>query len=175
MKYGYRNRTFPVAAEVVGPELERIWQASGEQKLKPVAIVEAAKSAASPLHGCFEWHDGKAAKKYRLVQARWLSRSVEVTLQPGDPPKPLFVNVIEGPRGDRDRFYQHITVLVQRQDECRSAIQILNRQMEAIKMTIEQVAGLIRRDSPEDARAARVAELSETIRTAQEIVGDLAA
>lgn len=52
-----------------------------EQKHKRVTaeqIVKEARGANSPLHSFFEWDNTKAAKAYRLVQARHMIRSVVV-------------------------------------------------------------------------------------------------
>lgn len=53
-------------------ELRRIENERG--KLLPKDVVEAARSATSPLHPHFEWDDSEAAEKYRLDQARTLIR-----------------------------------------------------------------------------------------------------
>lgn len=47
-------------------------------RLTPEAVLAAAKDPDSPLHGHFEWDDGKAAAEHRLHQARTLIRSVKV-------------------------------------------------------------------------------------------------
>ena len=49
--------------------------------LYPKDVVNAARNPNSPLHGAFEWDDGIAAEKFRLVQARELIR-VQVTMIP---------------------------------------------------------------------------------------------
>lgn len=54
-----------------------------EGRLTPRAVVEAARSKASPLHGCFEWDDKKAAAKHRLDTARRLIVSVEMSVKYG--------------------------------------------------------------------------------------------
>lgn len=52
-----------------------------EQKHKRVTaerVVTEARSAQSPLHGFFEWDNTKAAKAYRLEQARHMIRSIVI-------------------------------------------------------------------------------------------------
>jgi hypothetical protein len=63
-------------ATAVGKCIEAI-----EQKHKRVTaerVVKEARNAQSPLHGFFEWDNTKAAKAYRLEQARHMIRSVVV-------------------------------------------------------------------------------------------------
>ena len=43
------------------------------EEFTPEEIVEAAEDETTELHKCFEWDDSKAAKGYRLYQARILT------------------------------------------------------------------------------------------------------
>jgi hypothetical protein len=47
-------------------------------RLTPEDVVKSAARKTSPLHEYFEWDEKKAAKKYRLMQARQLIRSVTI-------------------------------------------------------------------------------------------------
>jgi len=49
-----------------------------EGRLTADRVVESARPLTSPLHSEFEWNDGEAAHKYRIVQARKLIQSVTV-------------------------------------------------------------------------------------------------
>ena len=46
--------------------------------LNPELVINAAREEGSVLHPFFEWDDGVAAERYRLVQARGLMRRVNV-------------------------------------------------------------------------------------------------
>lgn len=61
--------------------------------LTPEAVVDAATPEDSPLHPHFEWNDGVAGHKFRLVQAREMIRKVRVTVitSPKEPPKHIRV------------------------------------------------------------------------------------
>ncbi len=50
-------------------------------KLRPQAVVDAAKDEDSPLHNAFCWDDAEAARLYRLDQARRLIRSFKVVIE----------------------------------------------------------------------------------------------
>ena len=69
-------------AETVGTELERIEKSAGE--LTPELVLKRATPKNSTLHPCFEWDNTKAAEGYRLEQARYLLRSVEVVVESDD-------------------------------------------------------------------------------------------
>lgn len=68
-----------VEQEAIKAELERIAGENGGL-LTPDAVVEAAASKSSVLHGEFEWDARKAAHAYRVEQARSLIRSVRVVI-----------------------------------------------------------------------------------------------
>lgn len=81
-------------------ELERIRERDG--LLTSAAVVEAARSDASPLHPRFEWDDTVAAHEHRLHQARGLIRTfeAEVVLPSGKVSLPVYSNVkIADPAG----------------------------------------------------------------------------
>lgn len=65
-----------VTAQVVGDTLKKL--EAEHNVVTPAAVVSIARPRTAPLHGCFEWDDGRAAEKYRLDQARLIIRSVEV-------------------------------------------------------------------------------------------------
>lgn len=101
MKTAYEWATgFPaprgVSAKLAGSELERIRRAN-KGALKAENVVDASRHKTAPLHACFEWHDGRAAEKWRLKQARDLIGAI-VTLELEDgkrakSPVRAFVNV----------------------------------------------------------------------------------
>lgn len=65
------------------------------RKLRPQAVVDAARPEDSPLHGAFCWDDGVAAEKYRLIQAQELIRSFRVEIERDGKPVevPVFLNI----------------------------------------------------------------------------------
>jgi hypothetical protein len=47
----------------------------------PKIVLEDAKDAASPLHDWFEWNDSVAAERYRITQAAYILRSINVIVE----------------------------------------------------------------------------------------------
>ena len=67
----------PVArVELVRTGLRTIWEQTG--RLVPAEIVDLAADPAHPLHPCFEWDDGEAGRKFRILEAAMMIRSVKV-------------------------------------------------------------------------------------------------
>lgn len=62
-------------ARVIGAEVEKLGQHTTAEQL-----LAAASSKRSPLHRFFTWDDTEAARQYRLDEARYLLRSVKVTI-----------------------------------------------------------------------------------------------
>lgn len=70
-------------------ELDRIKALHPQKLLEPKAVIAAARNKRSPLHGCFEWDQRRAAERYLLQQARQLiaQYTVIVTTRSGEPIK----------------------------------------------------------------------------------------
>lgn len=86
---------------VVDRELDRIYKK--HRTVTTELVVEAAKDADHPLHGYFEWDDGKAAQKYRHSQALQMimaSKMVVVLKDAGEGPP----RVVHGERPEVRRL-----------------------------------------------------------------------
>ncbi|ALC12471.1 hypothetical protein [Sphingopyxis sp. 113P3] len=95
-----------IEAQVAGEELERI-RVRNNGRLENADVVDAARDKKSPLHPAFEWDDKKAASAYRLDQAGYLIRSIDVVItKDATEPKPIraFVSV----KRDADRSYTSV-------------------------------------------------------------------
>lgn len=95
-----------INAKVAGQELERI-RTKHNGRLTADAVLAEAKNKTSPLHGAFEWSDSKAAQQFRLQQALYLVRSIEVVVQQSKTKATnarAFVSVVM----DKDRSYTSI-------------------------------------------------------------------
>lgn len=74
---------YSVDAQTAGNELERI--RSVHNGLTPEAVVDESRPEDAPLHPVFQWDDKEAAKKYRLIQAQQLIRSITIVVEhPGE-------------------------------------------------------------------------------------------
>ena len=67
-----RDKSKPKLA-IVRAELKRIEKAN-KGRLRAPDVVEAARPRTAPLHPFFEWRDGVAAERFRLLQAERLIR-----------------------------------------------------------------------------------------------------
>jgi hypothetical protein len=157
-------------AEIVGKTLEQIANRH-RGELRPADVVSEAKRRQSPLHDYFEWDDSKAAREYRLEQARLLIRSVEVRkidVSDDDSPKEILVARAFPNLGDREGgihgsspYRQLDTVLSDREMTDQWVEQALNeanqwaarynhiKQLEGISSEIEKAEKALKR------RAAR--------------------
>lgn len=80
MAYQWRPRMeLPIDPQVAGEELQKLRDEKGE--VDAATVIETARSKKSPLHGIFEWNDGKAANIYRRQQAEQLIKALVVTVQ----------------------------------------------------------------------------------------------
>lgn len=79
MIYKWKIPVFGISAQDAGEELERIKTERGY--LSPENVVEESRPPEAPLHGCFEWDDAIAARKYRCQQASHIIRSITVDIE----------------------------------------------------------------------------------------------
>ena len=104
MIYQWKNgSTARIDAQTAGETLERI-RVWNNGRLTSEEVLRSARDPDCPLHPAFEWDDTAAAEAYRLEQARYLIRSIEVVVaKPDAPAAPIraFVSVIR----DEDRSY----------------------------------------------------------------------
>lgn len=66
----------PVKPYVAAAEIRRLYAEQG--RIEAGDLVDASASADAPLHECFEWDDGAAARQHRESQARYILRSLVV-------------------------------------------------------------------------------------------------
>lgn len=89
-------------AQPLGEELAKIRKNRGT--LTPSIIVEEAmKNPNGILHGQFQWSDKKAAVEWRIEQAKYILRSIEVQIEEGKVFR-AFVNVPIG-SNTKERHY----------------------------------------------------------------------
>lgn len=101
-----------VDAEIAGARLEQLHDTHGQQ-LTARIVLDDARPADAPLHPCFEWDDVRAAELWREREAQGLMRNIRVVVVSSDdtpePPRKVFVNVVEQRGDDTDRVYTTVT------------------------------------------------------------------
>ena len=95
--------------DLILAELQKIAKKHGGL-VRPVYVVEAAKDAASPMHGDFEWSNKKAADEYRLWQARELIGQYWVVEPSSQEPIRLFLS-LSSDRSDKSGYRHSADVL----------------------------------------------------------------
>jgi len=110
-------------------------------KLTAEDVVAAARKRESPLHGCFEWDDNKAAECWRLEQARGLIRSVQVTITMDDNRMisvPVYVRDPEVP--DDEQGYASLSSIMKNPAAARAALYVELTRVEGLLSRAENIA-----------------------------------
>ena len=95
----------PVDANVAGNYLKELEEKNGE--LTPALILEESRDENAVLHNCFEWNDGAAAEKYRLIQAGMIIRNITVKIEKHGTESRItraFVNISDEAQKDKGVF-----------------------------------------------------------------------
>lgn len=96
-------------------------------------VLKAARPDDSPIHDCFIWDDSRAAEKYRLEQARYLLRSIEVLVLSDDGERNVRAFFkCEMPEGSDEERSIYVTAEVVAHDAYFHS-QILKRALQEIK------------------------------------------
>lgn len=125
-RYSWRSGTrIKAEAQIVGETLQRLSTENGDS-LTARVVVDAARPFDSPLHGCFEWDDLRAAELFRETQARHVISSIRVldNERGSQTVTRVFVNVVENVGDDLQRRYVPLARVATDADLYR---QVLNR------------------------------------------------
>jgi len=74
-----QNARIKTKPDVAMKALEAIREEKGEG-FRPADVVEAARAKRHPFHKEFEWNDAVAAQAHRLERAKYIIRSLEITV-----------------------------------------------------------------------------------------------
>lgn len=93
-----------VDAQIAGAELERLktWHNGA---LDPEHVVEASRDPDAPLHEAFEWDDKTAADAYRVNQAGYLIRSIEIAHVAAPEADPAYIRAFVSVERGKERSY----------------------------------------------------------------------
>lgn len=162
-----------VEAQTVGEELDRIRIDRGGI-LKPENVVEEAKASSSPLHGCFEWNDEKAANEHRKWQARDLIRSVSVVYEDEEGSRfdvPGFYSVVRvNEEGKADRGYQATAVLVNDKEQLKEALDLLKGKLRSAKDSLNDLSVLVAKSKGEVVDFETILKAKDKIGEALEVL-----
>ena len=123
---------FKADAQKVGEEIYSICE--DFEQATPQQILEKGRDEKTELHKCFEWDDSIAAEKFRLDQARGITRSLvfyrNEQQKENDEPE---IRVFHKTEQTRDSGYKPLTVIVANQDEYKKLLQRAWLELHAFK------------------------------------------
>ena len=96
-----------IDAQTAGEELERIRIRHNGRLTQEIVLNEAQKKG-SPLHKHFDWSDALAAKRWRLDQAAYLIRSIEVFVTSARKKEPVAIRAMVNVIREDDRSYTSV-------------------------------------------------------------------
>lgn len=96
----------------------------------PQAVLEKARDESAELHKCFTWDDSIAAEKYRLTEARLVTRQLvikEVQVPKDRPEVRLFYKT------DNESGYKPTQIIVRQEDEYKKLLARAYAELRAFK------------------------------------------
>ena len=126
-----------VKAQIAGEAVESIIDQHGG--VTPEILLQEATKKRSVLHSCFEWDDTVAAQNYRLDQARYILRQIEVVIEREDK-EPLRIRAFHCVE-DEEQCRRYITI-TQARSESEMWDQVVSRAMKEIKQWQDTYRGI---------------------------------
>ena len=128
-------------AQKVAEEIFEI--CSDFEQATPQQIVEKGRDANTELHKCFEWNDSVAAEKYRLVQARDITRHLVFVRTEqevkDDAPEIRVFHKTERVEGSG---YKPLVKIVQNDDEYQKMLRLAYAELHALKVKYQNLQEL---------------------------------
>lgn len=142
-----RGRVGPTElSETVHEELERIRKNNPQKTLQPADIINAARPKRSPLHRFFEWDDGAAAEKYRLVQAGFLVKAVVRVVDRGGEKKTISAYVSKRSYKSgmgKSGGFEPTAMVVKRKTDRDRLIETKVRQLDRLRQEMETISEMV--------------------------------
>lgn len=112
--------------------------------LTPEAVLSEASKKRNPLHKFFEWDDSVAGRKFRLEQARYLIRSLEITVESAGRPEVSvtvrkYVSLGRGVEDGKESKFHNINVVMSETDLRDQLIRKLWNEMLAAKQKYSHI------------------------------------
>lgn len=162
------SRVSGVSPDTAAKELERIRKQHGA--VTPESVVAEARPEDAPLHPTFEWDNGVAGEKYRLIQARTLIRAVQVVT---DDEKPTTVYTYVPPPQPAGSGEYHPTATIAQQVD-RYAL-ALSDAMRFLRSAQDRVDELKRAAGGQPDKVAAITLAAQALTTAEQAIKSLAA
>lgn len=99
-------------------------------KLEPETVVNVARPKDSPIHGCFEWRDSKAAEEWRLHQARNLIIGFAVYNEERETYEQEYIHV----KGPEVQTYRRVIDAMANKTEREIVLEQAKREAKAFRM-----------------------------------------
>lgn len=130
-------------AVVFGNRLSEISEKRGF--ITPKIVVKDAESKSSPLHSYFDWNDTIAAKRWRIEQAKYLLRTISVTIVSENKPaiRHFFsITPTKEMKTDEIRVYVPVSAVMSNKDSRKEVIAYALRELEGWTQRYSQYSEL---------------------------------
>lgn len=132
------SRISKEAAQVIG---ERIAIMAQGAPIRPEDVVDDARPESSPTHPFFEWDDQVAAEKYRLEQAQYYLRNIEIIREDAAPIRAFHVVTITE-NEEAARGYVTLDTVLSDAELLSQVIEEERQRLEAIAHNLAQYQAL---------------------------------
>ena len=126
-----------VSAQAVASEIQRIEEKYGS--VKPETLVKENSNPSKPLYNYFEWDNEGAGEKYRLIQARYLLRSIVIEKPVEGTNQTVSVNLMFSAQTEKGSAYFSLAKIATRDDLFMSALSKLRAHAESVANSVNEL------------------------------------
>ncbi len=133
------GRLNAATAILLGDAFTRVKKAGA---LTPHTLLDDARPAHAPTHGLFEWDDKIAGEKYRIEQAGFYLRSVDIMVEDPDGDSPIRVRAVSS---EGDSGYDFTTRIMKDPERRKNLLAKALAEFNSWKIrweTLEELAGI---------------------------------
>lgn len=148
----------------IGEALAKLTTADGNLDVR--VVPDAARDKRNYLNRFFEWDDEKAAKEYRVDQARELVRSIQVVQSDNTRPRPAYIS-IQGK--DDGRAYRTLSAIENNLSLQVRLYEMAKRELESFAVRFQRMTSVVELIKPAiEATDAYILAAAQTIKNDNE-------
>jgi len=150
-------------AQKFGERIETLMEAN-DGSIIATQVVDDAKDKDSPLHEFFEWNNKRAADRYRLEQARYILRSIEVVIK------------TDGGQETSTRAFHYVTIdnsFISERNKAGQVVVAVKRAMSEDDLRKQIIEGALRQLKTWQRKYKQYQELAAIIKVIDEMVEEI--
>lgn len=118
---------------------DELTEAYGEE-FTAEQVLDLAENSSTELHKCFQWDDEKAARSWRLEQARAMCRSFTVVIETSEKKEPQAFRLVQHDK--EEKVYRPVVFTVRNEDQYEALLRKAKDELASFKRRYKSIVEL---------------------------------